>query len=324
MDINIPYPEAVPASISDYIDPNFPVQVYYTDLSKMYMNHIRWHWHTEIEIIVVNYGDVEVFTDDKQIKLRAGQGLLLNQGVMHSVRPLREDDNTCTFYSVVFDPAFLFGNAENPLTEKYLSPIVNSGSIRAVELHEGNPWQESILDTVDNIIAANVTKRFGYELLIKSHLCNLWSSVLRKYAPENASVTKQPDKPSAVSPDEARVKSAILYIQEHYSEQITLDELSESIHLSKSECCRCFKRTLQVTPVEYIMKYRILKATLLLQQNAPEAQSMSDLAFSVGFNNASYFNKVFRQYMGCTPSDYKRQLKNGPQKKLGPFQELKL
>ena len=303
MDINTIYPEASPASISDYINPDFPVQVYYTDLSKMYMNRIRWHWHPEIEIIIVNYGNAVIFTDDKQIKLHAGQGIILNQGVMHAVRPSVETDVNCTLYSVVFDPAYLFGNANNPLTEKYLSPILNAGNIRSVELFEGDPWQENILDTVDNIIAANVTKRFGYELLIKSQLCSLWSSILQKYAPQNTSVAKQQDKPSTVSLDETRVKSAILYIQEHYSEQITLDELAESIHLSKSECCRCFKRTLQVTPVEYIMKYRILQATLLLQQNAPEAQSMSDLAFSVGFNNASYFKKVFRQYLGCTPSE---------------------
>jgi len=324
MDINIPYPEAGPASISDYIDPDFPVQIYYTDLSKMYMNHIRWHWHPEIEIIIVNYGDVLILTDDKQVKLHAGQGILLNQSVIHSVKPANDSDSNCTIYSVIFDPTFLFGNTDSTLTQKYLSPILNAGHIRSVELYEGDSWQESILDTVNNIIAANVTKRFGYELLIKSYLCNLWSSFLQKYAPQNTSVRKPPDKPYTVSLDESRVKSAILYIQEHYSDQITLDELSESIHLSKSECCRCFKRTLQTTPIEYLMKYRILQATLFLQQSAPEAQSMSDLAFSVGFNNASYFNKVFKQYIGCTPSEYKRQLKNGPQKKLGPFQELKL
>ena len=120
------------------------------------------------------------------------------------------------------------------------------------------------------------------------------------------------------------MKEAILYIEEHYSENITLDDLAASIHLSKSECCRCFKRTLQLTPFEYLMKYRIFRAASILQMNVPAPRSMSALAFSVGFNNASYFNKVFKQYLHCTPSEYKRKIKNNPTGEYEPFYGLKL
>ena len=120
------------------------------------------------------------------------------------------------------------------------------------------------------------------------------------------------------------IRRAINYIREHYSENITLDDLAASIHLSKSECCRCFKRTLQLTPFEYLMKYRIFRAASILQMNVPAPRSMSALAFSVGFNNASYFNKVFKQYLHCTPSEYKRKIKNNPTGEYEPFYGLKL
>ncbi len=322
-DINTTSPDAIAPSISGYNDMNFPVQVYYIELTKMYMNRVRWHWHPEIEIIIMNHGEAEILTDDQQIRLHAGQGILLNQNIMHSIQPVNDQPN-CTMYSVVFNPTFLLDNAESFLSEKYLTPVINSASLRVVELYEGDNWQEQVLDITNSIIAANLVKRYGYELTIKSYLCQLWNLFLEKVMPQSPSHRKTPDKQHTISLDETRVKSAILYIQEHFHEQITLDELATSIHLSKSECCRCFKRTLQTTPIEFLMKYRILQATTLLQQNAPEAQSMSELAFSVGFNNASYFNKVFRQYLGCTPSEYKKQIKNDPTKKVGPFQELKL
>ncbi len=322
-DINTTSPDAIAPSISGYNDMNFPVQVYYIELTKMYMHRVRWHWHPEIEIIIMNHGEAEILTDDQQIRLHAGQGILLNQNIMHSIQPVNDQPN-CTMYSVVFNPTFLLDNAESFLSEKYLTPVINSASLRVVELYEGDNWQEQVLDITNSIIAANLVKRYGYELTIKSYLCQLWNLFLEKVMPQSTSHRKTTDKQHTISLDETRVKSAILYIQEHFHEQITLDELATSIHLSKSECCRCFKRTLQTTPIEFLMKYRILQATTLLQQNAPEAQSMSELAFSVGFNNASYFNKVFRQYLGCTPSEYKKQIKNDPTKKAGPFQELKL
>ena len=115
---------------------------------------------------------------------------------------------------------------------------------------------------------------------------------------------------ATTSLDEVRVKDIILFIEEHYRESLTLDDLAGAIHISKSECCRCFKRTLQVTPVEYLIKYRIFQAAILLQQGLPSMQTISDLAFYVGFNNASYFNKVFKQYLNCTPSEYRLKVKN--------------
>ena len=48
----------------------------------------------------------------------------------------------------------------------------------------------------------------------------------------------------------------------------------------------------------------------MIQDNDPAYRNISDLAFNVGFNNVSYFNKVFKQYVKCTPSEYKKNLKN--------------
>lgn len=322
-DMNRSLTETDLPSTSAYEVADFPVQVNYIELTKMYMHRVRWHWHPELEVIIINHGEATILTDDQQIRLHAGQGILLNQNIMHSIQPIGDQTN-CTLYSVVFHPTFLFGNDNTTISDKYLAPVLNSPMIRAVELYERDEWQEKILDITNSIIAADLMKRFGYELTIKSHLCHLWTCLLEKIAPQNTTQNRIATKQHTISLDETRVKSAILYIEEHFNEQITLEELADSIHLSKSECCRCFKRTLQVTPIEFLMKYRIMQATNLLQKNAPEAQSISELAFSVGFNNASYFNKVFRQFLGCTPSEYKKQLKNDPVKEMGPFHKLKL
>lgn len=293
----------------------YPVQVYYVELAKMYMKSIGWQWHPEVEIMIINHGEADFVTDDQPaLRLHAGEGVLINQNVMHSLRPVDEEAN-CSLYSVVFHPSFLFGYGNTVMSSKYLVPILSSPAMRTIKLNEQDPWQSKLLDIADNIIAATLTKRYGYELTVKSYLCQLWLTLLEQVIPQNVSTARQ----TMISLDESRVKEAILYIEAHYHEQITLDQLAASIHISKSECCRCFKRTLQITPIEYLMKYRIFKAVNMIQKNDPEARSMSSLAFSVGFNNASYFNKVFRQFLHCTPSEYKKMLKDDPTRNNAPF-----
>lgn len=293
----------------------YPVQVYYIDLTKMYMNNIRWHWHTEVEVIILNHGAVDFLTDDKKIRLHAGQGVLINQNIIHAVHAVDGKAN-CSLYSMTFHPSFLFGYGNTLMSSKFLVPILSSPALQTIVLDEKDPWQEKILDLVNSVIAANLTKKYGYELLCKSYLCQLWLSLLDHIAPQHVSNSRQ----ATTSLDESRVKQAILYIEKHYAEQITLEQLASSVHISKSECCRCFNRTLQLTPIEYLMKYRIFKAANIIQSNVHEPSSMSELAFRVGFNNASYFNKVFKQFLHCTPSEYKKSIKKDPPLSEGPFQ----
>lgn len=297
----------------------YPVQVYFIELTDMYMRRVRWHWHAEVEVIIINHGEAIFSSDDRQIHLTAGQGVLINQNLMHSIQAA-DHTAACSLYSMKFHPSFLFGYGNTMMSGKYLVPILSSPSMKIIELFDQDNWHEQLMDTVNNIIAVNLTKKYGYELVTKSYLCQLWELLLEQVIPQNVSKTKE----TTVSLDESRVKEVILYIEEHYNENITLDDLAASIHLSKSECCRCFKRTLQLTPFEYLMKYRIFRAASILQMNVPASPSMSSLAFSVGFNNASYFNKVFKQYLHCTPSEYRRKVKSNLVDEHEPFHGMRL
>lgn len=286
----------------------YPVHVYYIELSKMYMQRIRWHWHPEIEIMIINQGEAILTTDDKKIHLKAGQGILINQNVMHSLQSA-DAKTDCSLYSAIFHPSFLFGYGNTVLSSKYMTPVLSSPVFRTMLLDETDPDFEKLMDTINSVIAVNMTKKYGYELITKSYLCQFWVQLLEQVIPHNLNTSKQ----NGLALTEARVKEIIMYIETHYAEHISLEDLANSVHISKSECCRCFKRALQFTPIEYLMKYRILKAANMIQSNDPASHSISDLAFSVGFNNVSYFNKVFKQYIKCTPREYKKGLKSNPE-----------
>jgi AraC-like DNA-binding protein len=175
-----------------------------------------------------------------------------------------------------------------------------------------------MLECINGVIANNLVKNFGYELSTKAKLCDFWISLLGVVFPDTEASSRKVS--GAIPLDESRARDLISCIEDHYSEKITLDELAASVHISKSECCRCFKRALNVTPIEYLMKYRIYMAANLIRNKDPKASSFSDLAYHVGFNNASYFNKVFKQYLNCTPSAYKRKLRQDPN--FDPFNSI--
>lgn len=293
---------------------DYPVSVYYLDLRKSYMNRIRWHWHEEMEIIIINDGIAEVSTDDSTYKIEPGQGIIINQNVMHSIYSL--DDKNCTFYSIVFHPDFLFGHKIGSLHDRFLLPIQNLQLFKVMILNEKNPWHERMIDALNDAIASNMTKSFGYEIATKGHLCRFWAELVSRLSQMNTAPAPSPH----ASLDEQRVKQAMLYIRMHHAETISLEEIAASIHISKSECCRCFSRTLQMTPFEYLMKYRIFEATKRMSESRQSPMSIADLALSVGFNNTSYFNKLFKKYLGCTPTYYRtHKLTAGADDNSSPF-----
>lgn len=294
----------------------YPVHINFIELSKLYMNHVEWHWHQDLEVIIINHGDALFMTNDESIPLTAGEGIIVNANVMHCIVS-KEKAPHCSFYSMTFHPSFLFGYGAMSLADKYLSPILSSKSFQYLALRGEAAKENDLLECVNEIIASNLIKKFGYELYTKEKLCSFWLTLMEIVAPHIESEKLLSSK----SLDETRSKEMITYMEEHYSEKITLDDLADCVHISKSECCRCFKRALNLTPFEYLMKYRIFTAMNLLQSNDPVAESFSSLAFHVGFNNASYFNKVFKQYMECTPSEYKKKMTSSVS--FNPFEDPK-
>src|SRR5690625_3380459 len=98
------------------------------------------------------------------------------------------------------------------------------------------------------------------------------------------------------------IKKAKVYINENYSDQLTLDDIVEVSGLSKYHFTRLFRTTIHSTPIQYLTKVRINKSIELLKN---ESLTIEDIAEQVGFSNGNYFNKVFRSAMDMSPGKYR-------------------
>jgi len=99
-------------------------------------------------------------------------------------------------------------------------------------------------------------------------------------------------------------KKILRYIRESCAGSLSLSDLAREFSMSEGQFCRFFKSQINMTAVEYINYCRIGEACELLRSG--KALSISDAALSAGYSNISYFNRMFRRYMHCTPGEFQR------------------
>ncbi|MBP3627140.1 MAG: helix-turn-helix domain-containing protein [Clostridia bacterium] len=107
------------------------------------------------------------------------------------------------------------------------------------------------------------------------------------------------ERPKAISLSE----QVIAYIEQHFREEIELDEISKRLFVSTAHMIRTFKKQTGVTPYQYIIKYRLLSSEQLLKFSD---LSIEEIASQIGFSSSSHFISNFRKQYGITPKVYRR------------------
>ena len=309
MDIELKY---------DYPNPDYPVAVNFWERKKEDAAQSDWVVRSEeAEVLVVNNGELRVTCDDGLHSVFAGQGVLLTPGSRHKLSSSSTEDTA--FYSVVFRPDFAIDTSlDNDIAARFFGPVRDRFRNTCLVMDEANLRDESALDRINDIIAANTIKKFGYEMATKGYICMLWVLLLDFYGRVEAPFNGR----NVPSQDELRVKSAIAYMEESYADPITLEDIADRIHVSRNECCRCFKRVMAVSPVDFLIRLRIFQAAKILYKDPLSVDSISELGFRTGFNNTSYFNRMFKRYLECTPREFSKMLKTDPDKAKKIFDSL--
>jgi AraC-like DNA-binding protein len=100
------------------------------------------------------------------------------------------------------------------------------------------------------------------------------------------------------------VRKAMAHIHEHYTEQLTREELARYVNASEGHLARCFRQETGMTPMAYLNRYRVNQAKTILTTTS---QSITAVSIAVGFSDNNYFSRVFRQEVGCSPLVYRRE-----------------
>lgn len=272
--------------------PLFPCSCYHVDVRLNVAQEVPWHWHGEIEAIAVVQGRGLFQASGEEWLLEAGDGIFLNANVLHSVHLPDGDD--CRLHTLVFSAGLLAGTPGSIFEQRYIRPLLGAAT-RAMPLYRSEPWQREAVAAIERAYHAFAGEAFGWELLVRGALGQLWALMAEHMATPGPAATE--------TNDIRRLKEMLQFLHRHYDRSVSLEEIAGSANIGRRECLRCFQRTIGVTPIQYLLKYRIRKASSLL---AETDLPVTEVALRCGFESPSYFSLVFRRLIGRTPRDYRR------------------
>lgn len=105
-----------------------------------------------------------------------------------------------------------------------------------------------------------------------------------------------------ISKNKTRLENIFTYVEHHYDKEINIEDVAKLANLTLPAFCNFFKKATQITFTEFVNRYRINKACLLITQD----KTISECSYSCGFNNVTYFNRMFKKYTNKTPSEFIR------------------
>ncbi len=269
----------------------FPVACY---LDVLPGDEIPWHWHNELELGLVVRGMADVELASVKYQLRAGDGFFINSNILHAVSS--DDGDFCEIHSVVFHPRAVSGSTDNVIWQKYVKPLTENQGNPGFHLTPETEWQRRALEGIAEIWRLAEQEDFGYEMYIRNEL-SMMTALFSEHQ-----VTGNKKSFGKEQRDNARIKEMLAFLQANYDRELTIEDIASACSISTSECIRCFRATINTTPIAYLKSYRLQQAALKLQLSSDK---ISAIAESCGFQEMSYFAKSFKEVYGCTPSEYR-------------------
>lgn len=317
-----------------------PYSYYECRLPAWFVN-VPMHWHGEFELIHILQGRGEFICGSRKLTAGEGELLLIPPNMMHAAYlyreqkavqakrelsqvppdfPLTEDmtrepqdfvaeerddqeNGGCgngtkelVYDALVFSPLMLGAGSGDRCTNECIRPIVK-GNIRTNVCIGRNSAvygeAEALAERIFSCVRGNCARS---DLLLKSELLRLiW------LLEESGEILFE--KNGAGSETEA-IRPALEYMAQNFREDITVEQLAQLLHLSKSHFMRCFRKAVGIGAIEHLTQLRIRAACEALSDST---EQIADIAFACGYSNLSNFNRQFLKKVGCTPKEYRKR-----------------
>lgn len=274
---------------------DFPCAFYDERFSEFINGEVPWHWHDEIEVVLVLEGSTTLEYIGASTVINTGDMVLINAGMLH--RLTNHGDIDCRILNVLFKPQILGGVDFGRVYKKYVYPVINNPEFLCYVFNDGHHWHPQIIQEMRLAFQAWQQETLGYEIIMTAALMKTWQQLCH-YEPTILS------KHGVSSIGEQRIHSLLSYIHCNYNGNLSVGSISKAAAISESECYRLFKKTLKCTPNQYLLHYRLRKATTLLLNST---QSITDISSQCGFNCSAYFAKQFRLTYNKTPKQFRKE-----------------
>ena len=270
----------------------YPFHFYYDNLELFDFHCIEWHWHTEFEFVYVETGTVYFGISEKQFALSEGQGVFINSKILHRYF----SQGNAIVPNFVLMPYFIAAQ-DSLIYQKYVLPIMASPMDYQI-FSSDIPWQAEVLSLMREMMAAQ-EKASDVELVNSYLIQKIWHILY-----QNTDVEYMGKKENYSASSQARLQLMMQYIHQKFAYNISLRDIADQAKVSKSTALNLFQRYLGISPVTYLINYRLQEAAKLL---ASTEKKVTVISKDTGFDSVDYFCKAFKKYYKLTPTEYRKK-----------------
>ncbi len=266
---------------------DFPFELY--RVTKEHPKYdMAFHWHTNLELVRVLDGILLLTLDNKMSTLNNGDIAFINSEIVHGATP-----QDCRYECIVFNLAFLkTGNME---CDGFIDNLLSHTEF----LHE-YPQDNDVKVLVHRIFDTIAKNTAGVAFQVIGLMQELLGTIQQKgLFLSHLSASSLRDEKKVV-----KLKIILKYMREHFSEEISLEDMASIAGFSCKYFCKFFKEATGTTPVNYLMSYRVERAARMLLGSD---LSVTQISLACGFNDLSYFIKTFKRFRGVSPTEYRKR-----------------
>ena len=243
------------------------------------------HQHKEVEIISMTAGSAVFSVDSQNYFLKKGDILVVPPYALHRARTSASEPTA--YYCICFDLSLL--------CDRWLQDGLETQAVCGKGLIDGKSEDTERLQAyIKDAFLACEGKKTGWEMIASGNMSLLFGALKQNgFFSQNT----KPEKSVNFG------KNVMKYIIAHYASGVSSRDAASELHVEHSSFCRSFKKTFGCCFTDYVLAYRLEKAKVLLKSSD---LSVTEIAFKVGFGDCSYFCKVFKKGVGCSPLCYRK------------------
>ncbi|MCL9659621.1 AraC family transcriptional regulator [Paenibacillus hunanensis] len=280
--VNLQEPMSMP-------DPSFPIKVNFCGSREYGQVLFPHHWHRHMEFLYVESGEAMIECNAKPIHVQAGDLIVLNSHDLHQGISLSSE---LVYYALIADLQSLQSPSQDAVETRFITPMTQNRLIFHSYIRGDTGLQRCMEDIIDEFR----DRRIGHELAVKSLMYRLLALLVRGYVDDLSDWRHTENRMRNVE----RFTPILQHIEQHYAEEMTIEQLAELAGLSRFHFSRVFRELTGRTVTEYVNQVRINRAEYLLLNTG---MTVSEVAMAAGYNDISYFSRTFKKYRDRAPSD---------------------
>ncbi|MFV0465239.1 MAG: AraC family transcriptional regulator [Lachnospiraceae bacterium] len=279
------------------LNPVFPFRMDRFLLKKENNTEESFHYHDYCEITYVEHGSGQYFVNGVKYEMNPGDLIIFNQVEPHGWIVTGDEMQVLV---VMFAPELIL-DPTDILNADYLKPFAERGSNFHNKVDATDQNTARIYQMMMEAFEEYTGEELGFRYVIKADTLRMLTYLIRYYQNTKDSLSQREsltDKKKAMK----RLEEAFHYINAHFSEKITLEEVANLVYMSPNYFSGYFRKVTNKTFSEYVTKLRLKKASDLAQATD---MSMSAIAMECGFRNMSNFYRLYKKHIGELPNKKK-------------------